>query len=216
MSVDRYLHELIIEEMLTVYKERNRFVDAGKMEVQDLVSRSRDHEHSVTAQQSELDISKELVRGGLLYDFKVGLSSSASSRRICQVFGDSAVNERMARHWFQKFRSGDLCLSDKARTGRPWSWMTKPCRRLLRRTAAKRVVNLPDNSTLPVKWLDFICTAAVSDRGWLVTSSSPLPLKIRRVGERCSLNLSRAQTSSRWWGVLVRRMGASSGLVLVT
>ncbi|GFW23448.1 hypothetical protein TNCV_3805451 [Trichonephila clavipes] len=40
----------------------------------------------------------------------------------------------------------------------------------------------------------------LSDRGWHVTSSSSVPLKIRRVGERCTLNLSRAQTSSRWCG----------------
>ncbi|GFU01943.1 uncharacterized protein TNCV_1524301 [Trichonephila clavipes] len=45
------------------------------------------------------------------------------------------------------------------------------------------------------------------DRGWLVTSSSPVPLKTRRVGERCMLNLSRAQMSSRWCGVVVRRRG---------
>ncbi|GFX40998.1 hypothetical protein TNCV_2216961 [Trichonephila clavipes] len=32
----------------------------------------------------------------------------------------------------------------------------------------------------------------------LVMSSSPVPLKTRRVGQRCTLNLSRAQTSSRW------------------
>ncbi|GFU98478.1 transposable element Tcb1 transposase [Trichonephila clavipes] len=32
----------------------------------------------------------------------------------------------------------------------------------------------------------------------LVTSSSPVPLKSRRVGQRCTLNLSRAQTSSCW------------------
>ncbi|GFT83685.1 hypothetical protein TNCV_2826121 [Trichonephila clavipes] len=32
----------------------------------------------------------------------------------------------------------------------------------------------------------------------LVTSSSPVPLKTRRVGQRCTLNLSRAETSSRW------------------
>ncbi|GFV01477.1 uncharacterized protein TNCV_2960711 [Trichonephila clavipes] len=38
-----------------------------------------------------------------------------------------------------------------------------------------------------------------------VTSSSPVPLKIRRVGERCSLNLSRAQTSSCWSDVVVKR-----------
>ncbi|GFT57033.1 uncharacterized protein TNCV_1690981 [Trichonephila clavipes] len=49
-----------------------------------------------------------------------------------------------------------------------------------------------------------------------VMSSSPVPLKTRRVGERCTLNLSIAQTSSRWCGVVVRRGGASSGVVLVT
>ncbi|GFV45065.1 putative RNA-directed DNA polymerase from transposon X-element [Trichonephila clavipes] len=35
-----------------------------------------------------------------------------------------------------------------------------------------------------------------------VTSSSPVPLKTRRVGQRCTLNLSRAETSSRWCGKL--------------
>ncbi|GFX11813.1 uncharacterized protein TNCV_2995981 [Trichonephila clavipes] len=50
----------------------------------------------------------------------------------------------------------------------------------------------------------------------LVTSSSPVPLKTRRVGQRCTLNLSRAETSSRWCGVVVRRRGASSGVVHVT
>ncbi|GFT22749.1 uncharacterized protein TNCV_1856281 [Trichonephila clavipes] len=50
----------------------------------------------------------------------------------------------------------------------------------------------------------------------LVTSSIPVPLKTRRVGQRCTLNLSRAETSSRWCGVVVRRGGASSGVVHVT
>ncbi|GFU49905.1 hypothetical protein TNCV_4686601 [Trichonephila clavipes] len=35
-----------------------------------------------------------------------------------------------------------------------------------------------------------------------VTSSSPVPLKTRRVGQRCTLNMSRAETSSRWCGSL--------------
>ncbi|GFV23508.1 uncharacterized protein TNCV_4782191 [Trichonephila clavipes] len=50
----------------------------------------------------------------------------------------------------------------------------------------------------------------------LVTSSSPVPQKTRHVGQRCTLNLSRAETSSRWCGVVVRRGGASSGVVHVT
>ncbi|GFY17161.1 uncharacterized protein TNCV_1089371 [Trichonephila clavipes] len=40
-----------------------------------------------------------------------------------------------------------------------------------------------------------------------VTSSSPLPPKTHREGQRCVLNLSRAETSSRWCGVVVKRGG---------
>ncbi|GFU75647.1 uncharacterized protein TNCV_4677431 [Trichonephila clavipes] len=47
----------------------------------------------------------------------------------------------------------------------------------------------------------------------LVTSSSPVQRKTRRVGQRCTLNLSRAETSSRWCGVVVRRGGVSSGVM---
>ncbi|GFW67567.1 hypothetical protein TNCV_3392381 [Trichonephila clavipes] len=56
----------------------------------------------------------------------------------------------------------------------------------------------------------------VSDLGRHAMSSSPVPLKTRRVGQRCSLNLSRAETSSRGCSVVVRRGGASSGVVYVT
>ncbi|GFT16705.1 uncharacterized protein TNCV_1333251 [Trichonephila clavipes] len=50
----------------------------------------------------------------------------------------------------------------------------------------------------------------------LLTCSSTVPLKTHRVGQRCTLNLSRAETSFRWCGVVVRRWGASSGVVHVT
>ncbi|GFY01429.1 hypothetical protein TNCV_850371 [Trichonephila clavipes] len=79
----------------------------------------------------------------------------------------------------------------------------------------------PQNEGLPdaIKQIQGGCgnlVVKVSDRGWLVMSSSPVPLKTCRVGQRCTLNPSRAQTSSRWCSVVVRRGGASSGLVLVT
>ncbi|GFV69198.1 uncharacterized protein TNCV_3518201 [Trichonephila clavipes] len=53
----------------------------------------------------------------------------------------------------------------------------------------------------------------VSDHGRRVMSSSPVPLKTHRVGQRCTLNMSRAETSSRWCG---RRGGAGSDVMHVT
>ncbi|GFV94426.1 hypothetical protein TNCV_3352641 [Trichonephila clavipes] len=43
-----------------------------------------------------------------------------------------------------------------------------------------------------------------------VTSSSPVSLKTRLIGDRCTLNLSRAQMSSSWSGVVVKRGQVSS------
>ncbi|GFX05392.1 uncharacterized protein TNCV_1007141 [Trichonephila clavipes] len=83
------------------------------------------------------------------------------------------------------------------------------------------VVNIKINSNY-VPPSDKMFVAAVAE--WyryrtvacFVTGSSPVPLKTRRVGQRCTLNLSRAETSSRWCGEVVRRGGASSGVVHVT
>ncbi|GFX20626.1 uncharacterized protein TNCV_4269581 [Trichonephila clavipes] len=47
----------------------------------------------------------------------------------------------------------------------------------------------------------------VSDDGRHVMSSSPVPLKNHRVEQRCTLNRTRVETSSRWCGVVVRRRG---------
>ncbi|GFT42118.1 hypothetical protein TNCV_1669041 [Trichonephila clavipes] len=52
----------------------------------------------------------------------------------------------------------------------------------------------------------------ISDRAGLVMSSSTVPLKTPYEGERCVLNLSRAQTSFVWCGVVIRRGGSSSGV----
>ncbi|GFT68379.1 uncharacterized protein TNCV_659751 [Trichonephila clavipes] len=78
-------------------------------------------------------------------------------------------------------------------------------RRLILVSAGKKV--LSDSSGLTSGYRNVAC---------FVTSSSPVPLKTRRVGQRCTLNLSRAETSSRWCGGVVRRGGASSGVVHVT
>ncbi|GFU89000.1 uncharacterized protein TNCV_2894481 [Trichonephila clavipes] len=59
--------------------------------------------------------------------------------------------------------------------------------------------------------MPLVAAVAEWSRYWIVpslfTSSSAVPLKTRRVGQRCTLNLSRAETSSRWCGVVVRKRG---------
>ncbi|GFT95325.1 integrase_H2C2 domain-containing protein [Trichonephila clavipes] len=96
-----------------------------------------------------MDVSKELIRGSLLYDFKVGLSAAALSCRICQAFEDIAVSERTKGIGF-KNSGGEICPSGiKLEQDDHRPWMKKHCRRPLRRTVLKRVVNSSDNSTLP-------------------------------------------------------------------
>ncbi|GFX49439.1 hypothetical protein TNCV_3342171 [Trichonephila clavipes] len=73
----------------------------------------------------------------------------------------------------------------------------------------------PYHHDMPFSYVDSI-DVWVSDHGRHVMSSSPVPLKTRRVWQRCALNLSRAEKSSRWCGVEVRRGGSNSGVVHVT
>ncbi|GFX39286.1 hypothetical protein TNCV_3860101 [Trichonephila clavipes] len=57
------------------------------------------------------------------------------------------------------------------------------------------------NSTSKLQPLDVAAVAEWCSNlivALFVTSSSPVPLKTRRVGQRCTLNLSRAETSFCW------------------
>ncbi|GFU96779.1 hypothetical protein TNCV_1303091 [Trichonephila clavipes] len=49
-----------------------------------------------------------------------------------------------------------------------------------------------------------------------VTKSSHVPLKTCRVGQRCTLNMSRAEKSFRWCGMAVMKEKSCSGVVHVT
>lgn len=65
-----------------------------------------------------MELSKEYIRGLLLYDFKSGESAVASSRRINAAFGEGTVSKRTAQDWFKRFRDGDFNLKDSVRSGR--------------------------------------------------------------------------------------------------
>ena len=60
-----------------------------------------------------------MIRSLILYDFKSGLNAKESFRRIADAFGEETISLRGVQHWFQRFRSGDFCLEDRPRSGRP-------------------------------------------------------------------------------------------------
>ena len=40
-------------------------------------------------------------------------------QRICAVYGEGAMTDRMCRKWFAQFCAGDFSLDDTPRSGRP-------------------------------------------------------------------------------------------------
>ena len=56
----------------------------------------------------------------MLYYFKKGKNSTEKhTEKICAVYGEGAVTDRMCQKWFAKFHAGDF-LWDSA----PWSGRT--------------------------------------------------------------------------------------------
>ena len=55
----------------------------------------------------------------MLYYFKKGKNSTETQKKICAVYGEGAVTDRMCQKWFAKFRVGDFLLDDVPRSGRP-------------------------------------------------------------------------------------------------
>ena len=52
----------------------------------------------------------------MLYYFKKGKNTAEVQKKICAVYGEGAVTDRMCHKWFAKFCAGDFSLDDP-----PWS-----------------------------------------------------------------------------------------------
>ena len=55
----------------------------------------------------------------MLYYFKKAKNATEMQKKICAVYGEGAVIDRMYQKWFAKFRAGDFSLDDAPRSGRP-------------------------------------------------------------------------------------------------
>ena len=55
----------------------------------------------------------------MLYYFKKGKNTIETQKKICAVYGEGAVTDRMCQKWFVNFRAGDFSLDNAPWLGRP-------------------------------------------------------------------------------------------------
>ena len=55
----------------------------------------------------------------MLYYFKKGKNATEMQKKICAVYGEGAVTDRMCQKWFAKFHAGDFSLDGSPQSGRP-------------------------------------------------------------------------------------------------
>ena len=53
-----------------------------------------------------------------IYFFKKGKNTTDTQKKICSVYGEGAMTDRMCQKWFAKFHTGDFSLDDAPRSGR--------------------------------------------------------------------------------------------------
>ena len=77
-------------------------------------------------------------------------SVAETARKVNQAFGNDSVNELLVlvlmtvRRWFAKFRSGDFCLEDEPRNGRPTVIQDEDLRTLVETDLSQTVRGMPE------------------------------------------------------------------------
>ena len=63
--------------------------------------------------------SNEEIRYILKFYYEKGKNATQAAKKICDVYGPSAVSVRVAQIWFKRFQSGNFDVKDPRRSGRP-------------------------------------------------------------------------------------------------
>jgi len=63
--------------------------------------------------------SNKEIRYILKFYYQKGKNATQAVKKICDVYGPSAVSVRVAQIWFKRFQSGNFYVKDARRSGRP-------------------------------------------------------------------------------------------------
>ncbi len=96
----------------------------------------------------KMEKNRDNIRQLLKYEFFLGHKAIEATRNINKAYGDGTVDERTSRRWFLKFRSGNLEVADKKRSG---------CPREVDRAAVVNAVEAHPSMTLRMLADDFDC-----------------------------------------------------------
>ncbi|KAL1131026.1 hypothetical protein AAG570_012264 [Ranatra chinensis] len=72
-----------------------------------------------TTQSETTGFINEHYRHLMLIFLKKGKKAAETCGKICAVYGEDAVTERVCHKWFSRFRSGNFSVQDAPRSGRP-------------------------------------------------------------------------------------------------
>ncbi|GFY04625.1 transposable element Tcb2 transposase [Trichonephila clavipes] len=158
-----------------------------------------------------------MARRNHLDNFTCGrlIGKLEEGRTVTSVAAEFGINKSVVSRAWKAFQTTGTAVR-KVGGGRPRTTTAGDDRNIMLQAKRGRRQSA---SVIAQQWATSVavyCSQTPSQRGPIRPPSCPVPLKTRRVGQRCTLNLSRAETSSRWCGVVVRRGGASSGVVHVT
>ena len=69
--------------------------------------------------EQKMNLSRREIHILLLHEFRLGHKATEAANNICSTMGGDVLSIRMAQHWFNRFRNGNLELDDLPRPGRP-------------------------------------------------------------------------------------------------
>ena len=70
-------------------------------------------------------LSPELFRTMILYDWKIGLIYKDCHARLVQTWGEQATSDHKVFNWFREFQRNKFSVQDASRSGRPSTSLTE-------------------------------------------------------------------------------------------